>query len=269
MMNTDFAPTVKRFSGFADLYDRYRPAPPPALADVLCLLAGVERPTLVVDLGCGTGLSTRAWAGRAAQVIGVDPSADMLRQAQAATAEPSVTYRTGFGHATGLPAGCADVVTCSQSFHWMEPETTLAEVARVLRPGGVFAACDHDFWPVMASWEAELALGEWGRRIRDLEENRQVSADVPRWEKSGHLARIEASGRFRYTREILLHHAEMGNAERLVGLALSQGAVQTFIKAGLSEAELGLDQLRDDAARLLGDAPRPWYWGMRVRVGIL
>jgi hypothetical protein len=55
-MNTDFAPTVKRFSGFADLYDSYRPAPPPALADVLCLLAGVKRPALVVDLGSGAGL---------------------------------------------------------------------------------------------------------------------------------------------------------------------------------------------------------------------
>lgn len=31
-MSIDFTPTVERFSGFADLYDRYRPAPPPALA---------------------------------------------------------------------------------------------------------------------------------------------------------------------------------------------------------------------------------------------
>jgi SAM-dependent methyltransferase len=265
----DFTPTIKRFSGFADLYDRYRPASPPALSDVLCLLAGVERPALVVDLGCGTGLSTRAWSGSAAQVIGVDASADMLRRAEAATAEPNVTYRAGLSHATGLAAGCADIVTCCQAFHWMEPESTLAEVARVLRPGGVFAACDHDFWPILSPWEAEAALGEWGRRIKSLEERERVSGDVPRWEKSGHLARIQASGRFHYTREILLHHVEMGNAERLVGLALSQGAVQSLFKAGLSEAELGLAQLRADAARLLGDAPQPWYWCMRVRAGVL
>jgi SAM-dependent methyltransferase len=267
-MSTDFTPTIKRFSGFADLYDRYRPAPPPALADVLCLLAGTVRPALVVDLGCGTGLSTRAWAGRSAQVIGVDPSADMLQQALTMTREPNVTYRTGFSHATDLPDRCADIVTCAQSFHWMEPESTLAEVARVLRPGGVFAACDHDFWPVMALWEAALALSAFGRRIRDLEEREQVNADVPRWDKPGHLAHIEASGRFRYTREILLHHVEKGNAERLVGLALSQGAVQALLKAGLSETDLGIDQLRADAARLLGDAPQPWFWGMRVCAGV-
>ena len=43
----------------------------------------------------------------------------------------------------------ADIVTCSQSFHWMEPEPTLAEIARILRPGGVFAAYDYD-WPQKA-----------------------------------------------------------------------------------------------------------------------
>jgi len=86
--------------------------------------------------------------------------------------------------------------------------------------------------------------------------------------KDGHLARIRASGHFRFTREILLHHVEMGNAERLVGLALSLGAVETLLKAGHTEADIGLDRLRVEAIRLLGDAPRPWYWGIGVRVGV-
>jgi predicted O-methyltransferase YrrM len=45
--------------GFADVYDEYRPAPPPALLDVLLHLAQVDRPRLVIDLGTGTGLSAR------------------------------------------------------------------------------------------------------------------------------------------------------------------------------------------------------------------
>ncbi|MGH7866895.1 MAG: class I SAM-dependent methyltransferase, partial [Candidatus Dormibacteraceae bacterium] len=45
---------------------------------------------------------------------------------------------------TGLPEACADVVTCVQAFHWMDPEIVLPEVARILRPGGVFAAVDYD-----------------------------------------------------------------------------------------------------------------------------
>jgi ubiquinone/menaquinone biosynthesis C-methylase UbiE len=266
-MTSDFTPTVERFSGFAGIYDRYRPAPPEALADVLSLLANVERPDLVVDLGCGTGLSTRYWAGRARRVIGVDPSHDMLHQAEVATVVPEVTYRLGFGHATGLPDDCADVVTCSQSFHWMEPESTLAEVARLLRSGGVFAACDHDF-PLVPRWEADLAFHAFNKYVQALEDRAQLSASVSRWDKGKHLARIEASGQFRYTREILLHHVEPGDAERLVGFALSHGSVETVLKAGFSEADLGLDRLRADVERLLGDEPRPWYWCMRVRVGV-
>ena len=82
----DLSATVRRFSGFADVYDRFRPRPPAALVDALCLLAGVERPSLVVDLGSGTGTSTRYWADRAARVVGVEPSPDMRAQARAATA---------------------------------------------------------------------------------------------------------------------------------------------------------------------------------------
>jgi len=67
----EFAANIARFTGFADVYDAYRPRPPAVLADVLCALAGVVRPALVVDLGCGTGSSTRYWAERAGQVVGV------------------------------------------------------------------------------------------------------------------------------------------------------------------------------------------------------
>lgn len=267
-MTTDFSATIERFSGYADLYDRYRPAPPEALADVLCRLAQTGRPELVVDLGCGSGLSTRFWAGHAAQVIGFDPSSDMLRVAAARTPQANVAYRSGLGHATGLPDGYADIITCSQSFHWMEPASTLAEVARLLRPGGVFAACDHDSTPLTPDWRIDLAYTRFREHFKAVEKRRGVSDGVPRWDKSGHLDHIRDSGHFRYEREIVLHHIEMGNAGRLVGFAMSQGSVETLLKAGLSEEELGLDALKAEASRLLGDEPQPWYWLMRVRVGV-
>jgi predicted TPR repeat methyltransferase len=75
--------TIERWSGVASHYDTYRPKTPSVLLDLLPQLAGTERPRLVVDLGCGTGLSTYVWAERAERVLGVEPNGDMRRQAEA------------------------------------------------------------------------------------------------------------------------------------------------------------------------------------------
>ena len=70
--------------GFPEVYDRSRPSPPPELLEILMVVAQVTRPRLVVDLGAGTGLSTRVWAERAEEVIGVEPNARMVEQARLA-----------------------------------------------------------------------------------------------------------------------------------------------------------------------------------------
>ncbi|MBK9231984.1 MAG: class I SAM-dependent methyltransferase [Anaerolineae bacterium] len=265
------AANIERFRGFAARYDAARPAPPLAIPHMLMQLAQTSRPRLVVDLGSGTGLSTVIWAPLADAVIGVEPGADMRRQAQVRTAalpdSAHVTYREAVAAATGLPAQCADIVTCSQALHWMTPAPTLAEVGRILRPGGVFAAYDND-WPPVVAWEAEAAYNRCLSRALHLGHARQLFGASRSWDKEGHLARMEASGHFRYCREVLIHHQEMGNAERLVAVALSQGSVATLLKAGLSEDEIGITSLRAVAQRTLGDTPAPWLWSYRVRVGI-
>jgi hypothetical protein len=79
---------------------------------------------------------------------------------------------------------------------------------------------------------------------------------------------MRASGQFRFTKEILLHHVEQGGAERLVGLELSQGGVASLLKNGLSEDEIGITALRAIAQRVLGDASVPWYFSYRMRVAL-
>ena len=49
-------PNVRRFTGFADIYDQYRPRLPSVIGDILLQLAGPQRPLRVVDIACGTGL---------------------------------------------------------------------------------------------------------------------------------------------------------------------------------------------------------------------
>jgi SAM-dependent methyltransferase len=257
-----------RFTGFADIYDKYRPRPPGAVIGLLTGMAGVSRPRLVVDLGCGTGLSTRMWADVAEEVIGLEPSDDMREEARRRTTAANVSYRRGFAHATKLPDASADIVTCSQSLHWMDPEPTFHEVRRITRPGGVFAAIDCDWPPRTSSREVERAYMDTMDRCLTLAA--RVGEDAgPRWAKEGHLARMRESGLFTSTREVVLHHMEMGSADRIVGLTLSMGSVQRCLKAGLSEADLGLDELRAIARRAFGEASVPWHFTYRVRIGVV
>jgi SAM-dependent methyltransferase len=232
-------------------------------------MVGDERPDLVVDLGSGTGLSTRYWDGRAQRVIGVEPSKDMRAQAVADThQDSSVSYREGYGHHTGLDAGSVDIVTCSQSLHWMEPLPTFTEAARVLRAGGVFAAYDYDWPPLTGSWQAGKAWEEVISRVLELEREMPQEKGVTAWDKPGHLKRLRESGLFRYVHEFAIHHVDEGNAERFIGLLLSQGGVMTQLKAGKSEENLGLDRFRAVVGEQLGEKMREWVWTSRVRIGV-
>lgn len=264
---SDFSGTIARFTGFAADYDTFRPSPPALLAELLTTLIRMPRPGLVVDLGCGTGLSTRYWADKADRVVGVDPTESMRVRAEAVPL-PNLGYRAGFSHDTGLAAGCADIVTCSQALHWMDPLPTFHEARRVLRPGGVFAAYDYDWPPVTGSWEADAAFATCQAQSRALEREHGVSSTVRTWDKESHLARMRESGVFRHTREVLVHHREPGTAERLVGALRSQGGVQSLLKAGLTESAIGVPILREAAERFLGSAPRLWHWSVRIRFGI-
>ena len=115
--------TSEIWTGKASSYDRVRPTPPPALLDLLTQVIQMPRPALVVDVGSGTGLSTAIWGERAERVIGIEPNSDMRQEALHNVEDhpyaARVEYRAGVAQQTGLPDGCADIVTAAQSFHWM------------------------------------------------------------------------------------------------------------------------------------------------------
>ena len=252
--------------GFADLYDTNRPAPPPALLDILQLLAQTERPRLVVDLGAGTGLATRAWADRADEVVGVEANPSMLERARSATDAPNVRYVEAFAAETGLPAGGADIVTCAQAFHWMEPEPVLAEAARVLRVGGVFAAYDYDVPPVVQPEVDEAFQGLfWARHA--ARKRLGLEAGASTWPKERHLERIRASGHFAASRELVCHGWDEANADRIVGLAESLGGPLALFG---TEPEVGewFARLRQVAGEVLGDRSWPMVVCYRIRIGI-
>src|SRR5260370_40122163 len=96
-------------------------------------------------------------------ITGVEPSQDMRREAERRCSNlfPShaVEWTSAEANATQIAAESVDIITASQSFHWMNPETTLSEEARILRPGGVFAAINCD-WPPSVLPELDLADNE-------------------------------------------------------------------------------------------------------------
>lgn len=272
------APLAAIWTGVADSYDAYRPRTPAVLLDLLPQLAGVARPRLVVDLGSGTGLSTYAWLRRADAVIGIEPNPDMRRQAEAkgengssglaGAGDTSVRFVAGVAHETGLPDGCADIVTASQSLHWMDPQPTFAEVGRILRPGGVFAAYDYD-WPVVITPETDLLYAEFKARLdpifAKLDSDLGLGAGRPKRE---HLVRMRECGQFRLTREISVHSEERGDAERFIGLMLSNSGAVLMERGVVTGEQLDLEAFRARARALLGDTPRRWYFSYRVRYGV-
>ena len=180
---------------------------------------------------------------------------------------PGVEYRQAFAQDTGLDAGRADIVTCSQCLHWMDPQPTFAEAARLLRPGGLFAAYDYD-WPPVIDPEVDAAFIDYQERRAKMRERRGIQRGADRWLKSKHLERMRDSGHFRFCREILVHSTEDGNADRVVGFAYSLGLPAAIDDPDL-EQELRVRELEDVARRILGDRTVPFLFGYRVRIGVV
>jgi SAM-dependent methyltransferase len=252
---------------FPGVYDRFRPSPPPAVLDVLTFLVGEDRPQLVVDLGCGTGLSTRALAERAGQVAGVEPNPRMIAHARAATREQNVRYVEAYANETGLGDGEADLVTAWQAFHWMEPQPALREAARILRDRGVFAACDYDVAPVVEP-EVDSAFAALLRARREARERLALPAGSASWPKERHLDEIRASGRFRYAREVVAGGWWETDAERMIGLAESIGGPREMFGDAAPRVAETFEGLRETATNVLGDRTWPALLCYRIRVGI-
>lgn len=120
------------FGAVAEEYDRLRPSPSPEAVHWL-LPTGC---TDAVDLAAGTGLLTCELEARVARVVAVEP--DPRMRAVLASRAPRVRVFQGVGESIPLPDESADVLLISSAWHWMDPDRTLPEIARVLRDGGRF-----------------------------------------------------------------------------------------------------------------------------------
>ncbi len=126
------------FDEAASHYDAARPSYPAALFDELETRTGPLAGQLVLDWGAGTGIASRQLAERGARVVSLDIGERMLRLALARS--PWAACALADGNNMPIRSATAALTTFAQSWHWFDPELATAEVARVLRPGGFWAA---------------------------------------------------------------------------------------------------------------------------------
>ncbi|XP_071510844.1 putative methyltransferase DDB_G0268948 [Diadema antillarum] len=121
-------------------YALYRPGIPDRVTDTVLQLADVKlkgsHPTLVVDVGCGSGQFTRSLARHFDRVLGCDVSQAQIDEAKRQNQQSHVDYCVSPAEALPVEDSTVDVITASSAAHWFEYPTFFQEVDRVLRPGG-------------------------------------------------------------------------------------------------------------------------------------
>ncbi len=132
---------LDRFSDRAQDYAKYRPSYPKEAIATLLEELGNPSQLLAADIGAGTGISSRLLAERGVHIFAIEPNEAMR---EAASPHPLVEFRDGTAEATNLPDASVDLVTCFQAFHWFNPEPTLAEFHRILKPSGRLAVVWND-----------------------------------------------------------------------------------------------------------------------------
>lgn len=244
MTQDSHAKSADRFTGLAALYAKYRPDYPVAAIDYIIRHSGLTPGVLLVDVGCGTGISSRLFASRGLQVVGIEPNRDMRLQAKAEAntgntqEEGRVEYRDGQAEATGLDDASAAAVLAAQSFHWFEAGAALNEFSRILQPGG---------W-VNLMWNERDArdpfTAAYGAILRSTPEGQQLESH-----RSGAGKVLLTAQPFRNAGCVEFEHAQNMDEDQMIGRALSisyapkdKDAIGSFV-----------DQLREVFARFQQD----------------
>ena len=165
----------------AEVYERARPGYPSAVVELIEAELGAEPGTRLLDLAAGTGKLTRELISTGAEVIAVEPVAQM--RAQLAAASPGVEVLEGTAESIPLPDGSIHAVTVAQAFHWFDVPRACAEIHRVLDPTGGIAVLRNDW--------GEQDPGGWLPQLQELlQTHSRRDADhgnawIPAFERTG------------------------------------------------------------------------------------
>jgi ubiquinone/menaquinone biosynthesis C-methylase UbiE len=141
---------IDRFNRWASTYDRHwmQRLIFGRVQELTLQLAALEvaRPTAILDVGCGTGRLLRSAAVRfpGARLVGVDAAIEMVKQAEASIpAGTAIEFQQATAEQLPFPNAQFDLVFSTVTFHhWRDQRKGIAEVARVLAPGGRWLLAD-------------------------------------------------------------------------------------------------------------------------------
>ncbi|MBV8380044.1 MAG: methyltransferase domain-containing protein [Paucibacter sp.] len=185
-MNEVHDAAQRGFEAEAGRYARGRPEYPDGLLDWLRDDLALAPGRTALDLGAGTGKFTSLLTRSGATVLAVEPVASM--RAELARRLPGAQAFEGTAQHMPVPDGAIDVVICAQAFHWFASEAALAEIHRVLKPGGRLGLV----WNVRdesVDWMAKVTAiitphegdaprfykGDWRRPFESADVGRQFS----------------------------------------------------------------------------------------------
>jgi len=220
------------FGRTASDYARHRAGFPEAFFDRLFREGIAKAGDRVLDLGTGTGTVARGFARRC-DVIGLDPSAPLLKQAERLDRDAGVSVRhvQAIAEQTGLSSGSFDIVAAGQCWHWFDRKKAAAEARRLLVPAGRLLIAHFDWLslPGNVVEATETLIGEhnptWHWPAAD------GTGIYPKWfeELAGagfeHIESFTFDVRVPYSREAWLGRIR---ASAGVGASLSPDAVTRF-----------------------------------------
>ena len=179
----------------AAAYERGRPGYPAEAVAELVRLLGIAPGATVLDLAAGSGKLTRRLFPAGAELLAVEPSAAMRERLAAAA--PGARVLEGTAEAIPLPDGALDAVTVGQAFHWFDGSRALAELHRVLRPGG----------RVGLIWNVRDESVPWMARITAVIDRH--AGDTPRYRDGRWRAAFDASAGFTPLQERRFRHRHL------------------------------------------------------------
>lgn len=196
-------PLAARFEVVADSYDRGRPEYAPAVIGALSAELRLAPDARVLDLAAGTGKLTRALLAAGLNVVAVEPQ-EALRDLLVSSVGGCQVI-DGLAEEIPLPDAAVDAVTVADAFHWFDHKVALAEIRRVLRPGGGLALLS-----TVPDWSGASWAHEVGALIQRLRPE-HPQYDGPPWQDS-----VRAAGVWSAPRQIRVTSTEAADAERMV-----------------------------------------------------